>query len=521
MALKRYVYIIGAFLLAACAQVSSPTGGPKDETPPRDSVSFPANFSTSFKQQKISIRFTEFITLQDLNNQFAVSPFSLQKPDISVKGKFLHIQLKDSLQANTTYSFHFGKAIRDITEGNAAEDFIYVFSTGQSLDTAFLKGTVLDAFTQQPIAESWVMLYAQHDDSLPLKSLPDYAVKTNKEGVFAFSYIKEKPYKMFALKDNNRNYLFDLPDEMIAFSDTLVAPFATITLQTFTEDNAKQFVKSSEEKNGQIRIVMNKPSPFIQVLPIQEVELLAGKTNATDTILFFLKGETPLSSLKFAVSDSGFSDTISIRITAFEKLSKQKLSFTSNLKNARLDIGSDFKLSSTFPLEKVLDSLCILYADSLPIMFAMSHDSLRDIRIHADWEEGKSYELMCMPGFANGMYGNTHDTIRYIFSVQEKKFYGNLNVKISVTKEQAYIFYLLDAQDNILKREYLNSSETFQYTMLSPGNHKFKIIADSNHNQKWDTGNYTKGIQPEKVYLYPNAITIKSNWDQDIEWIVN
>ena len=41
-----------------------------------------------------------------------------------------------------------------------------------------------------------------------------------------------------------------------------------------------------------------------------------------------------------------------------------------------------------------------------------------------------------------------------------------------------------------------------------------RVIFDSNGNQKWDTGNFLKKIQPEKVSYYPILIEMRANWEK-------
>jgi hypothetical protein len=53
--------------------------------------------------------------------------------------KSISIKKKDTLQANTTYSFNFGQSIADNNEGNPINQFKYVFSTGD-LDSLALGG---------------------------------------------------------------------------------------------------------------------------------------------------------------------------------------------------------------------------------------------------------------------------------------------------------------------------------------------------------------------------------------------
>ena len=49
--------------------------------------------------------------------------------------KFITIKINDTLQPNTTYSFNFGQSIADNNEGNPFNQFKYVFSTGDHIDS--------------------------------------------------------------------------------------------------------------------------------------------------------------------------------------------------------------------------------------------------------------------------------------------------------------------------------------------------------------------------------------------------
>ena len=70
-----------------------------------------------------------------------------QFPIIDYKLKTVTIKLKDTLLENTTYAINFGNAITDNNEGNPYKDFTYVFSTGKTIDSLTLSGTVLMAET--------------------------------------------------------------------------------------------------------------------------------------------------------------------------------------------------------------------------------------------------------------------------------------------------------------------------------------------------------------------------------------
>ena len=122
-------------------------------TPPVVVKSVPENYSTNFEGDDINITFNEFIQLRDLQNQLIISPPMEINPDIRIKGKSLIIKLKDTLVQNATYTMNFGEAVSDITENNAVDNFQYVFSTGDYLDSLSVTGKVENARSEEHTSE--------------------------------------------------------------------------------------------------------------------------------------------------------------------------------------------------------------------------------------------------------------------------------------------------------------------------------------------------------------------------------
>lgn len=218
-----------AFIVTNCANPVAPQGGPKDETPPRIMEMEPPNYSTLFSGERLTVRFDEFVRLNSLTTQLMISPPLNKEPRIKTKGKSVVIEIDEQLRDSTTYTFFFGDAIVDITEANPIKNFEYVFSTGTLMDSMAIKGKVINAFDMKPKAGIAILLYIPNvdnipNDSLPMLSRPVYVSRTNKEGEFELNNLRNIPYKLVALLDMNSNYLYDLPNEEIAFSDTLVTP---------------------------------------------------------------------------------------------------------------------------------------------------------------------------------------------------------------------------------------------------------------------------------------------------------
>lgn len=181
----------------------------------------PENYSANFNARRIEITFDEYLDMGNFTQELVVSPPMETQPEIRLRKKTLIIEFEEELKEDVTYTFNFGEGIKDLNERNVLLNYEYVFSTGETLDSLSVKGTLKNAFDLTvPESPIFVMLYTELADTMPLKQIPYYVGRTDKEGNFAVNNLRKDVYKLFVLKDGNNNFLFDLPTEQIAFLDT-------------------------------------------------------------------------------------------------------------------------------------------------------------------------------------------------------------------------------------------------------------------------------------------------------------
>lgn len=238
----RSLIAAGLLLAYGCAQQGAPTGGPRDEDPPVVLKTTPDNYSTNFNTKKITITFDEYLDMGNFTQELVVSPPMEEKPEIKLRNKMLIIEFEEELKEDVTYTFNFGEGIKDLNEKNVLLNYEFVFSTGDYLDSLSVKGTLRNAFDLTiPETPINVMLYTELEDSIPLKQIPYYVGRADREGNFAVNNLKAGIYKIFALKDGNNNFLFDMPDEKIAFLDSILTIdgdyFRKILLETGVYDS--------------------------------------------------------------------------------------------------------------------------------------------------------------------------------------------------------------------------------------------------------------------------------------------
>ena len=211
-------------ILYACASTGTPDGGPYDETPPKFVRATPEPNSTGNTRKKISMEFDEFIKIENAAEKVIISPPQTEMPEVKASGKKVLVEFFDTLRPNTTYTIDFGDAIVDNNEGNPMGNFAYAFSTGETIDTMEVSGTVLNAQDLEPIKGIQVGLHKNLNDTAFTKLPFDRISRTDSRGRFSIKGVAPGKYRIYALKDGNQNYLFDSKTEIIAYSDSIIIP---------------------------------------------------------------------------------------------------------------------------------------------------------------------------------------------------------------------------------------------------------------------------------------------------------
>ena len=302
----------------SCASMGNPDGGPYDEEPPKFVRSTPKPFAINSKEKKVTIEFDEFIKLEKAAEKVVVSPPQLEQPEIKASGR------KVVLRPNTTYTIDFADAIVDNNEGNPLGNYAFTFSTGTTIDTMEVSGTVLSASDLEPVKNIQVGLHSDLSDSAFMKKPFDRVSRTDSRGHFSIRGIAPGKYRIYALMDGNQNYLFDSKTEMIAFSDSIIIPAMEdamrqdtiwkdsltidtiksvgytrflpddIILRAFKEENDRQYLTRSErDKENHFVLTFSARAdtlPTLKGLNFDERDaFIIEKTDRNDSICYWIK----------------------------------------------------------------------------------------------------------------------------------------------------------------------------------------------------------------------------------------
>lgn len=523
----KLVVFIGLAVLYACAQQVAPTGGIKDEQPPSIKSLEPKQEVLNYENQPIVIEFDEFIQLKNLKKNFLSSPPLEHDLETKIRGKRLEIKVLDTLQENTTYVFNFGNAIADFHEGNPIEGFTYVFSTGNEIDTLSLEGRLVEAFNLEVVNEAVVMLYDTNDlDSLPFKKLPKYVDRTDKEGKFALQNLKAGTYVLFALQDKNTNYLFDKPDELVAYFDTILniqEENDSLKLYGFFEDREKQYVKSQKENGPLVAIEFNRTisdSLTFELLDTTASTVLkkVEKSKGGDSLLLWFN-QMNKRELYLKIQEGEYTDTIKLKLDSLRNKSKLKVNESPS---GSVDYFKPLSLEFNRPIKSIDSAYFDLrQADSSQIDFTLKQDSLFSQRVYiqADLKEDSSYMLVFYPQAFTDLYGKMPDTTSTQFSLNSRKLFSRLDVTVKLNDSLPKLLQLIGQGGKVLQEHKVVDS-TVHFKHVRAGEYELKLLLDKNDNGKWDTGIFSERKQAERVYMYEEKLKVRANWDQEIEWVI-
>ncbi|MDE6446534.1 MAG: Ig-like domain-containing protein [Alistipes sp.] len=249
------LFFASAFL-CRCASTLVPTGGPRDSLPPVIVGMTPDNFSTgrpTVGHDRIYIEFDEFVQLKDQQKEFFTSPQMKKKPTLTVRGRGIMIQLRDTLLPNTTYALNFGSALRDNNEGNPLHSMRYVFSTGPEIDSMMMSGYTADAYKADSVSKSFIWFFpadsvedvAEYDSTL-FKYKPAVIARAENNGIFIAQNLKPVPYRVYAVQDTNDNQMYEPGTDRVGFLDGSFNP-AGMPDFAIWYDSLRQYVSAEPQ----------------------------------------------------------------------------------------------------------------------------------------------------------------------------------------------------------------------------------------------------------------------------------
>ena len=564
MQIKRYIPLfvsvalfVPMIFIHSCANTTqAPTGGLKDTLPPLiiDINPLPGAVGVPVTGTKIVFRFDEYVTIKNPKNIF-LSPPQAKAPKSRIRDKFLIVQFEEPLDSNTTYTLNLSNALADNNEGNLFPGYTYVFSTGQTIDSLLISGVVQDCNSLRPVKDATVLLYKDLSDSAVFLHRPDAAVKTDDWGYFCLPYLADTLYRLYAIKDESNNNIYDPDTDLVAFVDSLIRPVKRVVdtlpemlkydmldtlmcearpkdfkLRLFREKPTKQYLVN-KERTGDRSAYITFMAPYVWIDSLwvrgyKPEQLITQFNILQDSLEIWVNNRKPAPDTLHVFVNYRKTDSLGVLRPSLEHLKltmpegRRVLQKMQRKNIKKEDTTCVFKLTAT---PETVEQNGIELEFSLPIIYEM-FDSLDFRYLNPKQKEFKSSvtanlrryiirptEKM-LPGYEYTLKVPHHafrDIGGFYSDSTQVKVSLPTDEKLSILRtpltnvDRKIIVSLLDESRKKSLRTYIVDSDCIlEFPYLQEGKYSIRITDDGNRNSIVDTGSLLERRQPEAVLFF-------------------
>ncbi len=528
-------------LLASCARVGSPVGGSKDSIPPK---MIGSNIDTTRVGvprdiKKLRIDFDEYIQLKDVSRNLIISPpinYTKIIPS-STGNRYLEIQWKDTLQANTTYNFNFGNSVVDLNESNALPYFNFAFSTGEKLDDLYISGSIIDALGNEKNPEgkdkNLVVGLYQVKDTMNYRQKPYYISKADPDGYFELNYLTPGKYKIVGFDDENSNSIYDIGKENVAFQKEeidLSTSISGLKLKSFPSKKAVRYKEMTVSTGGVTMLFEGNPEKVVvKAVGDKPSDYKVTHKSKSDSVKIWFDaakeniGATVSENIRFSYDTGAKQDTMSV---FYKKPAKDEMTISNPFTN-KLAPETDFRFSSNYIINKIQPENWKLAADSIAQSFTASISELdsTQVIVKSNFITGKKYQLTVPKNTLSSFYNRSSESVRFDFEVAKPEDFGSFAAHIINPPTQKFWIQLLNEKNETAYQQYTNSADV-KFVNLKPGAYRLRILVDNNENGVWDSSDFENEVLGEEAYLFRKSgdkeimskINIRPMWEINENW---
>jgi hypothetical protein len=558
------ILILGIMIFShSCANTTTPpSGGAKDTIPPviTKISPLPGAVNVPTHNAKITFTFDEYVVVKDQKNIF-LSPPLAKAPKYKIRGKSVIVYFESDLDTNTTYTLDLTGAIADNNENNKFPGYTMVFSTGPHIDSMMVTGVVQDCNTLKPVAGATVMLYKDQADSAVMLHRPSAAVKTDDWGFFCLRNIKDTVYRMYAIKDDNNDNIYQNDNELVAFLDTLIRPSIRVNdslpelkkydmkdtalclarktqveLNLFREKPSKQMIVNKVRVGVRTAyITFMAPGAQVKSLWVKGLpknKLITQFNIQKDSLEIWINDQRRLPDTLRLYVDYKRTDSLNVlrdTIQECKLVLDKKLAMAA--KSSRRDIKHEdttcvitttadpttveqygITMEFKYPLIKApFDQMTFRWLNpkqqEFTGRFTVTRDSLNlrkyTIRPQTKLMTGYDYYLKIPQRIFQDVNGSYNDSSEVKFTLPTDDKLSTLTLNLTGVGNSEYIVDLLNEQrSNVIRTYIVDRNQSLIFPYLKAGKYTVRITEDPNRNGIVDTGILLQKKQPERVKLF-------------------
>ncbi len=545
-------------LVLGCAKQGYPPGGPEDRTPPKILVTIPPSGAVNTPGDlRVRIEFSERIDQTTVDKAVFISPRSDPPPNIRVKNDAVEIVPETAWQADKTYIITIGTDLRDAHNVNMAQSMSIAFSTGASIDSGTISGTVYkDGTATRGIS---VGLFSDDPGATPkqIDSItPDYQTQTGDNGAFALSFLPPGTYYLAAFEDRNKNRRIDFGREMIGlpFKPAQLPPgspdLSGIDMQLFSSDTSTIGFRSvSMNSDGLLKLRFTQPmdnaraAMLFSTISLRPVEDSAGEIAISDytpvspypspDYLFLTGTVTPDSQYRVSLDLSPLHPAIpdSLRIISYtfrappieDKTAPTLLEVIPGGNAVNVHPDSLFVIRSSEPLdiETLKDAARLIYgeADTLTIVLSPDNQFQFAGAPETGLRFGRTYRWLLLEDMIQDRAGNLlGDSVRsFSFSTIGRDTLGYMSGAIQYSHPDDSAFPVIvsfhPAREGAPGQIRVGPATDQFRAELLPGYYTISAFLDRNDNGKYDFGSLVPYRLAEPFTVQVDTVRVRTRFE--------
>jgi hypothetical protein len=557
------ILFIAFLYLLHCAKEGMPPGGPEDTVPPKVITASPSSDTTGVDiNSKIKITFSERMQQESVEGAIFISPFPKIPLDYNWHGKTLTLSSLEPWQKDKTYVVTIGTGAQDLHRNRMNQSFTFAFSTGASIDQGAISGEVWvkkgAGFGREIEIGVWAYLLSEERTEVyPEKEKPDYVTQADEEGKYALKNLGWGKYRLFAVKDMNRDVLWSGEDEIAgvttgdvtltqentsaAFVDFVMdkidlSPPSLLNCRALNRNLVRlEFSEKMDEKslldtsNYELSLVSDQKlipviSSFYPDDNTKTIFLLTGEMTSNATLELKvpeLKDQTG-NSMDTIYNTCRFEGSVSPDTAGL-----QILSISPSNQAVQIPLDVRIKLSFNQPpvLQTVEDNFSLMDSNSnqvsdkgewiSPNTFVFYPDSLLSGRM--------SYTVNLLGKGIRNLLGTAslQDSLaRSSFVTINPDTFGTVSGKVVITQPSDasgdLILMLWQPVENGLSYQTQPSTrDKFLFERILPGKYFLSGYSDVNHDRIFNLGQIEPHSPLEPFAVYPDTVYVRSRWETE------
>ncbi len=535
--------VVLSLILIGCANQLPPGGGEVDTIPPEIIETYPKDGTVNYKENFLEFTFSEYVDKRSFREAIFISPAIEGEMQVSWTGRTATVKFPNGFKPNLTYVVNIGTDVVDLNNRNRmASSYNLTFSTGNEIDRRTISGKVFSKDADGTL----IFGYINKDDTTNyLLSKPLYISQVGKDGNFQLNGLASAGYRIFAVKDQFKDYIFQADQDMIGipYQDVFLSEtdsvFKGLNFFLFKADTVKprlmealmtderhiiakfsEEIDSSSVKADNFRVVDTTYALISNILYAykstnkkEEIVLVPEeKLNTSDQL--FLVAEN-FSDLEGNLNES---DKVSLIISDRIDTTAIKIVKTSPQPFSKIDFLSPeiiIYFDDAFNKEKINNSVHLTdsLGNKIPISLSFPDDATLLVKPLIKLKPDYNFILNINLNSFEDANGNKTDSLYQLrFSTLSGLEFTGVSGKINI--QDSSLILVLESTVNPEKKYFqrVDANSNFSFERIESGTYRLWAFEDKNNDGKYDYGWFAPFRFSERFYVYPEELNLRPRW---------